>query len=396
MQLHNDSRHAGRAPSVALLVEVSSAHARGVIRGVSGFSQQRGPWRLHLVEQVRPADIRRWLDAWPCDGVIARVETRQIADVLAARCLPVVNVSGTDLGPWPRVDTDNRAVCCLAAGHLIDRGYRHFGFCGMSQYAWSGWRRDFFAAELTRLGYACQEFDLPSLTAQNRPSVKDRRALEQWLAGLPKPVGILAANDHCGRSVLEACDGAGLAVPDAIGVLGVDNDDAECELCWPALSSIEANGERIGYVAAETLQQLLAGARLDGGAQLIKPTTLVCRRSTDATAVREPIVAEALRFMRAYACQEIRALDVARHVNVSRRYLEQQFRQVVGRSIHTEILRLRLEMAQRLLGETDWKLQSVAQRSGFKQAAHLSAVFYEKLGMRPGEYRRRVQNRPDE
>jgi len=396
MPLPNDLRSPARTPSVALLVEVSSAHARGLIRGVSAFSQQHGPWRLHLVEQIRPTEIRRWLDAWPCDGLIARVETPQIAEVLEGQARPVVNVSGTDVAAWPRVDTDNEAVCCLAAGHLMERGYRQFGFCGMPQHEWSGWRRDFFAAELARHGFPCESIDLPSLTAQTRPSVKDRRALEQWLVGLPKPAGVLAANDHCGRSVLEACDAVGLPVPDAVGVLGVDNDDVECELCWPALSSIEANGERIGYVAAETLQQLLAGEPVSSRQRLIKPTTLVCRRSTDATAVREPIVAEALRFIRAYACQEIQALDVARHVNVSRRYLEQQFRKIVGRSLHTEIQRLRLETAQRLLGETDWKLQTVAQRSGFKQAAHLSAVFHEKLGLRPGEYRRRMQNRSGE
>ena len=144
-------------------------------------------------------------------------------------------------------------------------------------------------------------------------------------------------------------------------------------------------------MAAATLGQLMAGSTAPRET-LIKPTTLFSRRSTDATAVREPFVAEALRFIRAYGCNDIGALDVARHVNASRRYLEQQFRHIVGRSIHTEIQRVRLEMAQRLLGETDWKLQTVAERSGFKQAAHMSAVFHEKLGLRPGQYRRRVRS----
>jgi LacI family transcriptional regulator len=174
----------------------------------------------------------------------------------------------------------------------------------------------------------------------------------------------------------------------------VDNDDLVCQLCSPPLSSIEANCERIGYFAAETLGRVLRGGRPDLRETLIKPTTLVSRRSTDATAVREPIVAEALRFIRAYACKDLGALEVARHTNVSRRFLEQQFRKIVGRTIHTEIQRVRLETAQRLLGETDWKLQTVAERSGFKQAAHMSAVFHDKLRLRPGQYRRRVQNRP--
>jgi LacI family transcriptional regulator len=347
------------------------------------------------LEQLRPGDIRRWLDRWPCDGLIARVETQAIAAVLSERRLPVVNVAGaTTTAAWPRVDTDNQAVCSLAAGHLLERGYRYFGFCGMPHYEWSGWRRDFFAAELGRHGFACESLELPSLTPGTRLGQRDRGALAQWLARLPKPLGIMAANDYCGRLVLEACADGGFAVPDEVGVIGVDNDDLVCQLCSPPLSSIEANCERIGYVAAETLGHALRGGRPDLQEILIKPATLISRRSTDATAVREPIVAEALRFIRAYACKDVGALEVARYVNVSRRFLEQQFRSIVGRTIHTEIQRVRLETAQRLLGETDWKLQTVAERSGFKQAAHMSAVFHDKLRLRPGQYRRRVQNRP--
>lgn len=390
-----ESRSMHGVRSVALVIELSTIHARGLIRGISAYAQQQRGWRLHLIQQLRAADIRRWLDSSPCQGLIARVETPSIAEALAQRAIPVVNVAGATTMPcWPRVDTDNVAVCSLAAGHLIDRGYQCFGFCGMPHYEWSGWRKEIFAAELARHGFGCEHLDLPSLTPDTQLSRRDRRAMNQWLAELSKPVGLFAANDHCGRIVLEACDHAGLAVPDEIGVVGVDNDDLICELCRPPLSSIEANCERIGYVAAETLDRLLDGESPDFHESLIKPTTVVCRRSTDATAVREPIISEALRFIRAYACHEIRSMDVARHVNVSRRYLEQQFRRIVGRSIHTEILRRRLETAQRLLGETDWKLQSIADRSGFKQAAHMSAVFYATLGMRPGQYRRRVQNCP--
>jgi transcriptional regulator GlxA family with amidase domain len=95
---------------------------------------------------------------------------------------------------------------------------------------------------------------------------------------------------------------------------------------------------------------------------------------------------------RAYACIEMGVLDIAQHLNVSRRYLEQQFRKALGHSIFSEIQRVRLETAQRLLGETDWKLETVAGRSGFKQAARMSAVFQQKLGLHPGQYRRIMQN----
>lgn len=379
-------------PRIALLIEVTSAHTRGLIRGISAFAQARGPWKLQLVEQLRISEVRRWLATWQGEGVIARVQTAAIAEALTGRDLPVVNVTGTTpIAGWPRVDTDNQAVCQLAVAHLADCGYPHFAYCGMPQYEWSGWRKELFLRELARHGQQAEAFDLPSLTADVTPSLSDRRKLEEWVAGLPKPVGILAANDHCGRIVLEACDAAGLAVPNQIGVIGVDNDELVCELCQPPLSSVEANCERIGYVAAETLDQMLHGQTIQALEMLIKPTTLIARRSTDLAAVREPIVGEALRFIRAYGCEEIGVVEVTEHVGVSRRYLEQSFRRTIGRSIHTEILRVRLEKAQRLLGETDLKLQTIAERCGFKRAAYLSAVFQDKLGLRPGDYRRRIQ-----
>jgi LacI family transcriptional regulator len=378
-----------------LLAEVSSSHARGLIRGISRFAQARGPWRLHLLELLRPADIRRSLDAWRCDGLIARVKTQAIAEAISKYDIPVVNVSGSPaIGKWPRVDTDDTAVCWLSVAHLLERGYRTFGFCGMPCYEWSRRRATLFAAELERQGHACEVIDLPSLTLETTVRPKDLRKLVEWLRAVPKPAGIMACSDYCGRVLLEACDEAAVTVPDEVGVIGVDNNELVCELCSPPLSSIEANTDRIGYAAAEILSQLLGGSRPAVQERLIKPTRLVSRRSTDATSVGEPVVAEAIRFLRAYACGDIGVLEIAQHVNVSRRYLEQQFQKTLGRSIFSEIQRVRLDAAQRLLGETNWKLETIAERTGFKHAARMSAVFQQKLHVRPGQYRRRMQNRP--
>jgi LacI family transcriptional regulator len=382
------------APNIAVLVELSNSHARGLIRGVSRYAQTHGPWKLHLLERLRPKDIQRSLKTWQCDGLIAKVKTPAIAEQLGKSGIPVVNVSGmTTIGRWLRVDTDDSAVCWLATSHLLDRGYRLFGFCGMPKYEWSRRRGALHAAELARRGMICHTIELPSLTFETSLSQKDRRRLIQWIATIPKPAGILACGDYCGRVVLEVCAEAEVAVPDMVGVIGVDNDEAICELCNPPLSSIESNCDQIGYVAAETLAQLLRGIRPESWESLIKPTKLVCRRSTDASAVGEPVVAEAIRFIRAYASGDLGVVEIARHVKVSRRYLELQFRGILGRSIFSEILRVRLETAQRLLGDTDWKLDIIAERSGFKHASRMSVVFLKKLGFRPGQYRRKMQNR---
>jgi LacI family transcriptional regulator len=293
---------------------------------------------------------------------------------------------------WPSVVADVTAVSALAAEHLIDHGYQHFAFCGMPCYEWSTRRRIAFVEALRRHSFGCEVLDLPSLSLENELFREDQAKLCQWIEGLPKPVGVFACQDQCGRAVLNACAESKLSVPEEVGVIGVDNDDLVCELCLPPLSSIALNADRTGYIAAEVLAEMLRGDEPKSREVQIKPTTLVCRQSTDAAATREPIVSESLRFIRAYACQGIGALDVAEHLKVSRRFLEIRFRKVLGRTVHTEIQRVRLETAQRLLGETNWKMAIIAERSGFKTSSHMSQVFYAKLRLRPGEYRRRVQS----
>lgn len=51
--------------------------------------------------------------------------------------------------------------------------------------------------------------------------------------------------------------------------------------------------------------------------------------------------------------------------------------------------RVRVAVASRLLAHTYTKLDGIAQVSGFTDASHLSRVFTERMGIRPGEYRRR-------
>ena len=88
------------------------------------------------------------------------------------------------------------------------------------------------------------------------------RDLRRWLQELPKPIGIMACYDIRGQQVLDACRSAGLAVPDEVAVIGVDNDALLCELASPPLSSVIPNTHRTGYEAAALLDRIMAGKRV--------------------------------------------------------------------------------------------------------------------------------------
>ena len=105
-------------------------------------------------------------------------------------------------------------------------------------------------------------------------------------------------------------------------------------------------------------------------------------------AIDDVAVVEALRFLREHCCERINVDDVVKEVPLSRSVLERRFRKIVGRSINSEIVRLRINKAVELLTETALELKVVAQRAGFGTQSYMNAVFQSKVGKTPGSFRR--------
>jgi LacI family transcriptional regulator, galactose operon repressor len=204
---------------------------------------------------------------------------------------------------------------------------------------------------------------------------------------LPKPVGLMACNDDRGRGVLEACRLAGVRVPEDVAVIGVDNDELFCELADPPLSSVALNTEHGGYRTAHLLDQLMQQKIRTPQRLIVEPTEVVARRSTDVKAFDGREVVTALSFIHRNRARDFTVNDVAHAVGVSRRNLEVKFRKSVGRTILTEIQRIRLDHAKRMLRETDLSIPQIAESSGYNSASYLTQVFRKETGASPVKYR---------
>ena len=64
---------------------------------------------------------------------------------------------------------------------------------------------------------------------------------------LPKPCGILGANDEFAIKAFHAAKSAGLSIPDEVAIVGIDNDEIYCESVFPGLTSVEPYFEGAGY-----------------------------------------------------------------------------------------------------------------------------------------------------
>ncbi len=367
-----------RRREVALLIETSNAYARGLLQGVVHYIREHRPWSFHLMEQGRGDDPPPWLAGWKGDGLIARIETPRIARAVVKTGLPAVDLSAARLVPTlPWVETNDEEIARLAASHLIERGFKRFAFCGDARFNWSVWREKHFVAQLAAAGHACAVFR-PLVAGSDVAA--EARELTRWLEELPKPIGIMAGYDIRGEQVLNACRAAGLAVPDEVAVIGVDNDALLCELASPPLSSVIPNAHRAGYEAAELLDRLMSGKKVTATARLISPLGIAERQSTDVLAVDDRAVARAVQFIREHACEGINVSDVLRAVPLSRRVLEQRFQRLLGCTPREEILHVRLARVKQLLGETDLPLYVVAERTGFEHGEYLSVVFKRETG----------------
>jgi LacI family transcriptional regulator len=377
-----------RIPRVALLIESSRAYGRGLLRGVMRYLQEHGPWSVTFRPRGLGEPPPPWLTSWKGDGILVRADSRRLARAVAACGVPTVDLrlSFTDLG-WPAVGIDNRTIVELATQHLIDQGFRHFGFCGLPPWhnVWADFRADCFRQTLKNAGYTTTFY--PPDRRRSNSLDRDQAELAAWLTEQPKPIGIMAASDDRGLEVLEACRRARLAVPDQVGVIGVDNDEMLCGLADPPMSSVDVGVERAGYEAAALLERLMNGGRPPEEPVYLAPQGVVVRRSTEILQVQDPDLKEMIRFIREHACDSIRVEDAMAHSELSPSTLQRRFRHFLGRSPKEEMTRLRIDRARQLLAETELTMAEVGTRCGFAELKHFSRAFHHHTGATPSRYR---------
>lgn len=341
--------------------------------------------------------VPEWLNTAQISGVIARVDTHTI-EPLRKLNVPIVDVRCNRKFPdIPQVETDNDQVAKLAFDHLWERGFRRFAFCGFRSAAYSEARLTAFRRLVAEAGCEISVYQSKSkpnsrLTSIEQAGMFDVSPMSQWLQSLKSPTGLFVCNDIRGQQVLNACRTAKIAVPDDLGVIGVDNDDAICLLCDPPLSSVRPNAERVGFRAAEVLQMMIESKGSYQDIEYIPPRMVVERLSTQVVAVEDRELARVCRYIRQHACEGINVNNVAEFTSLSRRQLERRFREELGCTPHQQITSIQIDRVKQLLEETEMTLEQIAPRAGYAHKESLSSVFKRETSETPGEYRRRKKS----
>lgn len=367
-----------RQPNILLSISINNNAGRGILAGIFDYRPRRQPWLLRLVSY--PTQMPRNLSDF--DGLITNHEpTESEAAAIRAVRLATVYIDPPENSPFAREkhvlsilrDADNRRIGIIGARHLSDLGrFRSWGFVGDPENGrWSRIRERGFAYELGRHA--------------RTPSVfQGKRGLEEWLLALQKPAAVMCAWDGKALDVLTCCRKLGLAVPQLVSILGVDDDPVICDYSQPRLSSVNPGFLRLGRMAAASMERLTTSTGRAHSQEVHVRTITVRQRESTASPLPASLLIERARsLIDSESLNGLRAADVARRLGVSPSLLSLRFRQLDGTSVGELILQKRLAAVQTSLTSTQASLREIAARCGFSSANRLSHLFRARYGLSP-------------
>ena len=377
---------------IALLFNANKVYDRQVVEGIGQYIQaSQCMWDIFVEDEF--IYHTNTINQLSIDGIIADFDDPKTVELLQHTFIPTIAVGSSykqvDFYPhFPYVATDNAALVEMALSHLQDKGLSQFAFYGLqvnTHKHWSIERRDAFVELMEKNHYPIYLYEGVQVHAQNW--LEEQQKLIVWLKSLPSHTGIIAVTDARARHLVEACGDSKIGVPEELCVIGIDNEELIQYLSRVSLSSVEQGAREIGYQAAKLLHKLLNGQKAPSTPILIPPITVHTRNSTDYRSLSDPLVIQAMHYIRHRACHGIKVEQVLDHLEISRSNLEQRFKNEMDRTIHQVIHEEKIARAKNLLEQTDISIQEIADICGYPSVQYFYSVFKKEFEMTPKEFR---------
>ena len=374
---------------IALFTECSSEYGRRLVDGVASYAQKAHDWRLVWINPAAKL-VRGAFDG--CSGIIARVANDVLARRLARTGLPVVDVfCQREYADFFGVNSDHETIGRLAAEHFLAKRHTAFAFVGFRNVAFSAKRNRAFTEALERHGY--------KVAAKAMPLVRDQRAffnmdarpisgehlLQTWLGKLPRPVAVFAANDLLAVTVSRLAKNAGVAVPEDMAILGVDDDRLLCACAETPISSIDPNAFGIGFSAARALAAVLKmpPSRKRHPVHHVAPRGIVERASTERHAVSPVWFADVLGYIDSAIDKPLSTVDLVTRTERSHVTISKMFGERLGMSPVRYITSVKMKAAKKMLAEGNLLVKEIAARTGYASIARFSTVYRAFWGHSP-------------
>ena len=359
-------------------------------------------WQIRTVEYMNAAVSRHWKDnpapqpkvrellaLWKPDGCLVECGGSSSEPWLGEfGDVPTVYLDRPLIRNNPKVvcvSSDADAIAAAAAKELLSLGIDDFAYASWcNPVPWNEDRGNAFADLIRQHGKRLTSFTVP----QQESVGSNLDDLIPVLQALPKPCGVFAANDESAAAVILSCCKIGIAIPDEIAVIGVDNDEEICENLPVTLSSIEQDMADTGLLAARLLERMMSpdGTPVKSLHYGIK--RIVRRASANGLRNLDRRVAAAIEFIRTNVCKQITPADVAEKMSCSIRHAHRLFMGVRRHTILDEIHLRRIDVAKEQLQAHILSFESIAELCGYASLTDFGRVFKRYTGLTPRNWQK--------
>ncbi len=384
-----------RKKKILLLIESSTSYGRDILQGISQYARERNIWSFSLEPRGITEQVPL-LRSWNGQGIISRVSDEKTYQTIKNIGCPFVELL-YEHEAKAILNTSDSDIMKMALDYFVHLHFEYYGLFSFGGANWINSRRNAFEVECARRSIEPFLFDYPLANECNQVeplwSVEYEKHLLKWLHKIPKPIAILAVNDHQAIQLMNYCRELNLPVPDSIAILGINNDTHLCGISNPTISSIDPNARHLGYEAATLLDKKMRGEDVSDYPKYILPVGVITRESTEILNIDNPDIVRAIRFIRRFATEGIRVTDVLNEIQLSNKTLERWFKKTLGYTPEQEIIRVRLEYAINLLKTTNMSVQMIAKISGFTSEQYFVQVFRKRHRKTPCQFRNESQTR---
>ena len=371
--------------TIGVLLDTDFDYGVGVLEGLRDFARTQSSWRVLPLPLVQEGLLARLVRTGGLQGLAgAFISDRWVTSRLPPS-LPLVNTANLSrVTAVNSVVPDDAAVGRAAARHFCDLGVARAA-CVSDRATW--------ASQLRRQGFveALRERGVPVDEPGVGEAFRHETAWQAWVESRAHETAVFCTDDALARRFHLVCRGLAPEAAQRVALLaGAGDSLTERAVAGLDLTSVPLPARAVGYRAGARLARLLAGDR-GIACETVAPDPIVVRGSTARVAVADEVVSRALGIALQTLAQNPGVDELARRAGVSKRTLEQRFRRVFGRGPAQEVRGRKLELARRLLAETDLRVAEVAQRCGCGSVQTFTTFFRRACGRPPADYRRSLR-----
>lgn len=376
---------------VILLTDFGEEYSNNLLKGIVQYSRETEPWVLCKMplsqrDVYGVEGVLKWAKEWKADAIIGQFYNTDNVDLFKRENIIAIAQDFKDrFTNIPNITGNHIKAGQIGAEHFIQKGFRNYAFLGVKNAVWSNGRCEGFKRTLDNAGLIHNFYEYHKDVREGLWYYEEE--LVKWLLELPKPIALMACDDNQAQHISGICKLHQIKIPDEVSLLGVDNDQMICLLSDPPISSINQNAVKGGYQVANLIDKLIKDPHYRWTDVVVEPTYITARASSNIYSTSNPYISIVLQYIHKEINSKLTVDSLVKLVPLSRRSLEQMFREVTGDSIYSYILKLRIEKFASELIETDNPIVNIALDLGYIDYKNISRQFKTLKGCTPSEYR---------